>query len=267
MNLAEIITEGRRLLDAASCRRMYAPHLIRVIDRFNSTDEAKTAVAGWAVSNLPALLDEIERFRKADERHNQIIEDIYDRLGISKVSSRPFQLFIDDLKSDRDSLSARVQQLEAGLRKIEKCGEETGVISVRPILDPLVSDEMAEIARRTLAAKPERQQEKRGGRWRMKSTVSIGSYRLSVAELNTLDAIIDYMRKNSGDTLISPTTSPAGDGRDVPLREIFSEHSNVATAQRRTAERLQRSGILKSCELELDERGFVRWKPQMEPSR
>lgn len=79
----------------------------------------------------------------------------------------------------------------------------------------------------------------------------ICGHKLTRAETETLNAIQDYMRKNASDSHWSASTSPKGDGRRVPIREIFPV-GNLDNARRRTAGRLARLGILAACEIVYD---------------
>ena len=90
--------------------------------------------------------------------------------------------------------------------------------------------------------------------------VQVAGHELTEAERRTLDATIGYMRQYSGDSWVGPSTSPKGDGRDVPVTEIFSVRSNQGSASRRTLKRLADLGVLKACEMALD-RGCLRYVP------
>ncbi len=83
-----------------------------------------------------------------------------------------------------------------------------------------------------------------------KSHTTIAGHTLTWAELVVLNQLQDYMRANAGDSGWTDSTSPKGDGRKVPLREIFS---NIVTgnAKRYAARRLASLGVLKACEIEL----------------
>jgi hypothetical protein len=80
-------------------------------------------------------------------------------------------------------------------------------------------------------------------------TTMIAGHKLSNAERRILDAVIDYMRDHAGDSGWGPHTSPTGDGRFVPISEIFPERSATGSANRRTARRLSRLGVLSACEI------------------
>lgn len=94
-------------------------------------------------------------------------------------------------------------------------------------------------------------------------STTINGHTLTNAERRVLNEVTDYMRRNAGDSRYSETTSPKGDGRDVPVDEIYGGHSNLLTADRRTLRRLSESGVLRACEIELDPRGYLRTKPLM----
>lgn len=84
-----------------------------------------------------------------------------------------------------------------------------------------------------------------------KSNCVIAGHVLTWAELYTVNTIQVYMRANSGDSQWSPNSSPKGDGRAVPLREIFAGHDISSNAKRYAARRLASLGVLKACEIEL----------------
>ena len=76
----------------------------------------------------------------------------------------------------------------------------------------------------------------------------INGRKLTKSEVRVLDAIRDYLAKHSGDTGMQPGYSPMGNGRWVPLLEIFPR-GNAGTADRHTAQRLAVLGILHVCEV------------------
>lgn len=78
---------------------------------------------------------------------------------------------------------------------------------------------------------------------------TIAGHTLTLAELETLDILRNYLRKNAGDSHWSGNSSPKGDGREVPIREIFGVHNNQDNAKRRTVQRLHDLGILAVCEI------------------
>jgi hypothetical protein len=84
-----------------------------------------------------------------------------------------------------------------------------------------------------------------------KSNCTIGDHTLTWAELTVLNQLQDYMRANSGDSSWGASTSPKGDGRSVPLREIFAGHNISANAKRHAARRLASLGVLEACQIEL----------------
>ena len=81
-------------------------------------------------------------------------------------------------------------------------------------------------------------------------STTIAGHDLTNAEVRVLDKIEDYMRKFAGDSFWGPSTSPKGDGRWVPLREIFPERNITGNANRKTARRLIELGVLKACEIQ-----------------
>jgi hypothetical protein len=88
---------------------------------------------------------------------------------------------------------------------------------------------------------------------------NIAGHALTNRETEVLDTIRDYMRNNSGDSSTDANSSPAGDGRYVPLVEIFPR-TNLGTSSRRIAYRLDALGVLRACEISLV-RGSVRLEP------
>jgi hypothetical protein len=85
-----------------------------------------------------------------------------------------------------------------------------------------------------------------------RSPETILGHNLSWAEFEVLNAVQDYLRKNSGDSHWSASTSPKGDGRQVPVSEIFGARSNQDNARRRTLSRLAEIGILRVCEIQYE---------------
>jgi hypothetical protein len=80
-------------------------------------------------------------------------------------------------------------------------------------------------------------------------TTTIADHRLTAAEIRTLDEMREYLHRHGGDSVTDPNSSPMGDGRWVPLLEIFPRRSNQGTASRRTAHRLYEAGVLSACEI------------------
>lgn len=78
---------------------------------------------------------------------------------------------------------------------------------------------------------------------------TINGHVLSTAEARTLDAVLDYMRAHSGDSAWSANCSPKGDGRTVPVLEIFPNRNNRDNAARRTITRMADFGVLRACEI------------------
>lgn len=84
----------------------------------------------------------------------------------------------------------------------------------------------------------------------MRTMTTICGHALSVSEVATLNELQDYLRKYSGDSSWSSGTSPRGDGRLVPLNEIFPGRNNAHSARRRTVRRLAVLGILRACDIQ-----------------
>jgi len=83
-----------------------------------------------------------------------------------------------------------------------------------------------------------------------KSPCNIMSHDLTWAEFEVLNALTDYLRMNAGDSGWSPSTSPRGDGREVPIGEIFGARNNRDKGRRQTVYRLHALGILRVCDIE-----------------
>lgn len=82
-------------------------------------------------------------------------------------------------------------------------------------------------------------------------TTSVGGRPLTRAERRVACTIQDYLKAHGGDSWAgSPNVSPKGDGRWVPLLDIFPR-SAQGTADRRTALRLHAAGVLKAFEVAL----------------
>jgi hypothetical protein len=102
---------------------------------------------------------------------------------------------------------------------------------------------------------------------------TINGHKLSDRQVEVLDTILDYVRKNSGDSQMGPHTGPKGDGRWIAITEIFPARDNQDNGSRRVAGRLATRGVLRSCEL-VYERGGLRAVPlhdqpilSLEPTR
>ena len=83
-----------------------------------------------------------------------------------------------------------------------------------------------------------------------RSVENIAGHNLTLAETQTLNILQDYLRRNSGDSQWSSSTSPRGDGREVPISEIFGHRNNQDNAKRQTVVRLHKLGVLRACEIE-----------------
>src|SRR6266850_2540095 len=93
-----------------------------------------------------------------------------------------------------------------------------------------------------------------------KSPSNILGHDLTWAEFDVLSAVQDYLRQYAGDSHWSPSTSPKGDGREVPVREIFGARDNRDNARRRSLTRLNHLGILRVCEIDY-RNGMLRGVP------
>ena len=78
----------------------------------------------------------------------------------------------------------------------------------------------------------------------------ISGHKLTRTEVNVLDAVRSHMAKHSGDSWLTALTSPRGDGRAVPVLEIFPNRDNHDNARRRTVRRLAELGVLQACEIQ-----------------
>ena len=96
-------------------------------------------------------------------------------------------------------------------------------------------------------------------------TTTIAGHILTPSQLRTLNAVQDYLRKNSGDSWASSSTSPKGDGRAVSTYEVFGR-SNQATHHRRNIWKLWNLGVLKACEIDYGPRTGLQLKPGREIS-
>lgn len=81
-------------------------------------------------------------------------------------------------------------------------------------------------------------------------SVTIGTHKMTRAELDTLDRVRDFLQQHAGDSHAGPTTSPRGDGREVAFDEVFPGHNNQNNAAKRTLARLSKLGVLKACEIQ-----------------
>lgn len=90
-------------------------------------------------------------------------------------------------------------------------------------------------------------------------SISIGSHKLTTDEVQVLDAVCSYLRKNGHDSWLTTATSPKGDGVEIAVTDIFRVRNNQDNA-RRTVERLGQLGVLAACEIQLD-RGMLKSVP------
>lgn len=82
-------------------------------------------------------------------------------------------------------------------------------------------------------------------------TTTIAGCRLTDQQRTVLDCVIDHVRRLGGDSAFDTTTSPKGDGRWVPLLDIFPARNAHHNGLRRVVNGLHRKGILAACELKL----------------
>ena len=89
----------------------------------------------------------------------------------------------------------------------------------------------------------------------------IGGVKLTDAQDRVLNAVLDYVRLYGGDTADLKTQSPVGDGRWLPLTDIFPARNNVDNGLRRAATRLARLGVLAACEVSFRD-GLLKAEPR-----
>jgi hypothetical protein len=81
-------------------------------------------------------------------------------------------------------------------------------------------------------------------------SVSICGHVLTDAELSVLNAVTHYMVRNAGDSRWNNCCSPLGNGREIPVSEIFPACDSQDNANRRTIRRLADLGVLAACEIQ-----------------
>lgn len=81
-------------------------------------------------------------------------------------------------------------------------------------------------------------------------TTTINGVRLTDRQRTVLDIVLDHLRHHSGDSSMGPHTGPKGDGRWVPVIEIFPARNNHHNGLRRIVARLARQGVLRACEVD-----------------
>lgn len=69
-------------------------------------------------------------------------------------------------------------------------------------------------------------------------TTTIAGHKLTDQQRTVLDVVLDYLRENAGDSSLGPHTGPRGDGRWVPVLEIFPARNNHHNGLRRVVGRL-----------------------------
>jgi hypothetical protein len=96
---------------------------------------------------------------------------------------------------------------------------------------------------------------------------TINGHTLTDREVRTLNCLQDYLRKYAGDTWASPSTSPKGDGRTVPLSEIFGTGPGRRSCVE-ICQWLQDLGVLRACEISLLNGGakLVPFREQVRPT-
>lgn len=87
-------------------------------------------------------------------------------------------------------------------------------------------------------------------------STTIAGHKLTHQQRTVLDLVIDYLRKNAGDSHMGNSTSPKGDGRFVPVEEIFPARDNHHKGLRRVVRKIASIGVLRACEIRLTEHGL-----------
>lgn len=90
---------------------------------------------------------------------------------------------------------------------------------------------------------------------------SIAGHNLTLAEMRVLGTVTNYLIQHGEDSFLTSSTSPRGDGREIPVYEIFPERNNVDNANRRTMRRLYKLGVLRACEIQYTDRLTVKAVP------
>lgn len=83
----------------------------------------------------------------------------------------------------------------------------------------------------------------------MKTGIYVNGHELTGAERRALFHAQDWLKSSGGDSCAEPNCSPTGDGRWVPLAEIFPRGTNRANAARKIIRRLHEKGILVAYEI------------------
>lgn len=78
---------------------------------------------------------------------------------------------------------------------------------------------------------------------------TIAGHKLTSQQLTVLHLVLDHMRQHGGDSHMGPNTSPYGDGRWVPVLEIFPDRNNRHNGMRRIVSHLAKLGVLRACEV------------------
>lgn len=78
---------------------------------------------------------------------------------------------------------------------------------------------------------------------------TIAGHTLTRQQVTVLNVVQDYMRQHAGDSHMGTSTSPKGDGRWVPVLEIFPARNNHHNGLRRVVRKLAAIGVLKACEI------------------
>lgn len=90
---------------------------------------------------------------------------------------------------------------------------------------------------------------------------TIAGHTLTNQQRTVLDLVLDYVRLHGGDSHMGPSTSPRGDGRWIPVIEIFPARNNHHNGLRRVVKRLAKLGVLAACEIDF-QGGAVKGDPE-----
>ena len=77
----------------------------------------------------------------------------------------------------------------------------------------------------------------------------IAGHNLTPQQVTVLDLVLLHLRQHGGDFQLNHSTSPKGDGRWVPVLEIFPARDNHHNGLRRIVASLARKGVLAACEV------------------
>lgn len=86
--------------------------------------------------------------------------------------------------------------------------------------------------------------------------MTVNGHTLTNAERLAVNRLQDWLRENGGDSNTEPNCSPVGDGRWVPLLEVFPRYpdgwfkgGSRSNAQRQAIRRLHQKGVLLAYEI------------------